>query len=96
MTAVDIEDLILAVVTNINLARRKDVQLEAAPDAALFGSGSALDSLGLVALLIDLEEALHDRGYEVALSDARAMSQTRSPFRSVPALVAYIQQLTAA
>jgi hypothetical protein len=29
----------------------------------------------------------------VALSDARAMSQTRSPFRDVPSLVAYISDL---
>jgi len=29
-------------------------------------------------------------GFEVVLSDERAMSQKRSPFRSVPALVAYI------
>ena len=36
-----------------------------------------------------------EQGLEVELSDARAMSQTRSPFRDVPALVAYIYGLQA-
>jgi hypothetical protein len=38
---------------------------------------------GLVSLLIDIDDALRDRGIEVLLSDARAMSQQRSLFRSV-------------
>jgi acyl carrier protein len=77
---------------NVNLARKPEAQLELSPTAPLFGPGSPLDSLGLVSLLIDIEEALGDHGHAITLSDARAMSQTRSPFRSVPALVAYIQE----
>ena len=34
---------------------------------------------------------MQDRGVEITLGDARAMSQTKSPFRSVPALVQYIE-----
>lgn len=92
MTVTEIENLVLLAIKHVNMARRSDAQLAATPDAAIFGAGSPLDSLGLVALLIDIEEALQDRGCQVTLSDARAMSQTRSPFRSVPALVAYIQE----
>ena len=92
MTAPEIEEVILSALRNFNLARRPEMQLQVSADAALFGSDSALDSLGLVSLLIDIEDALNDRGLEMTLSDARAMSQTRSPFRTVPALVAYIQE----
>ena len=77
--------------TQVNLARKPEARLVVAADAPVFGDGSPLDSLGLVSLLIDIEDALQDQGCNVTLSDARAMSQTRSPFRSVPALVAYIQ-----
>jgi acyl carrier protein len=86
----EIEAVILGAVKSVNLARKPEAQLEIGPDAPIFGGGSPLDSLGLVTLLIEIEDALLDRGHTVTLSDARAMSQTRSPFRSVTALVAYI------
>jgi acyl carrier protein len=84
----------LGAIGRVNLARKPELRLATTPDAPLFGEGSPLDSLGLVSLLIDIEEALQDLGFQVTLSDARAMSQTKSPFRSVPALVAYIEGLT--
>jgi acyl carrier protein len=92
LTEAEIQNLVLQAMQNVNLARKPDAQLEVSPDSPLFGPGSPLDSLGLVSLLIDVEEAMHDRGYPVTLSDARAMSQTQSPFRSVPALVSYIAE----
>ena len=95
LSTTDIQDIVLAALAGANLARDPGGQLLVAPDAPLFGPGSPLDSLGLVGLLVDIEDALRDRGVEVELSDARAMSQTRSPFRDVPALVGYIDGLMA-
>lgn len=92
MSPSEIQELVLRAIRNINMARKPEAQLEASPTAQLFGGGSPLDSLGLVSLLIDIEEALQDQGQNVTLSDARAMSQARSPFRSVDALVGYIQE----
>jgi len=46
--------------------------------------------MGLVALIIDIEELLADKGFSITLSDEKAVSQTRSPFRDVPAMVTYI------
>jgi acyl carrier protein len=83
--------VVLGALRNVNQARQPAAQLKVSPDASLFGSG-ALDSLGLVSLLIDIEEALEERGFAVNLSDAHAMSGTRSPFRNVPALVAHIRE----
>jgi acyl carrier protein len=90
MTITQIEETVLAAIRNANLARTPDAQLTAAPDAPLFGAGSPLDSLGLVALIIDIEEAFAAAGVTVALSDDRAMSQRYSPFRTVASLVDYI------
>ena len=56
------------------------------------GAGSPLDSLGLVSLLIEVEEGLRDAGWEISLSDERAVSQRHSPFRTVQTLAAYIEQ----
>jgi acyl carrier protein len=88
-----IQNVVLEALRNVNQTRPEDSQLEVSPDAPIFGPGSALDSLGLVSLLMDVEEGLCARGFAVTLSDERAMSQKRSPFRSVPTLVMYIEEL---
>lgn len=90
-----IQTIILEAMRNANLARDPSEQLDVSPEARIFGRGSPLDSLGLVGLLIDVEDGLHAAGVNVTLNDDRAMSQTRSPFRSVPALVDYISTLAA-
>jgi acyl carrier protein len=95
MQRADIEDVVLSALRNTNLARDSQSQLAVSPDAPIFGSDSPLDSLGLVALIIDIEESLGKRGVEVVLADAQAMSQTRSPFRDVRSLVDYLSHLCA-
>jgi hypothetical protein len=91
VTTAEIERVVLDAVRNLNLARPADSQMAVSADAPLFGPDSPLDSLGLVSLLIDIEEALSDRGFDVTLGDAKAMSRSASPFRNVPVLVDYIQ-----
>ena len=63
---------------------------------AIFGSGGALDSLGLVNFLADLEYRLAEvYGRDLVLASERAMSRSRSPFRDVDTLTAYILELLA-
>jgi acyl carrier protein len=88
-------NLVINAVEAANLSREPSNRLEVSDTAALFGAPSPLDSLGLVALLIDIEEVFASEGHQVVLSDERALSQRRSPFRSVPSLVDYIEQLLA-
>jgi acyl carrier protein len=88
-----IERIVLDSIRTLNLARDPDHQLEASPNAPLYSRTTALDSLGLVALLIEVEEALRDAGCEVSLSDERAMSLRYNPFRDVPSLVDYIHNM---
>lgn len=60
-------------------------------DTRLYGSRSGLDSLRLVSLMADLEGRLAETfGVDLILADERAMSQTRSPFRTVGTLAEYI------
>ncbi len=62
----------------------------------IFGPGSALDSLGLVNFLADLEYRLAEEfDREIVLASERAMSRGRSPFRDVDALAAYVAELLA-
>ena len=58
------------------------------------GKDSTLDSLALVNLIVDLEEKIEEVfGKVIVLSDEKAMSQRRSPFRSVKTLCDYIEAL---
>lgn len=61
---------------------------------SLFGTDGILDSMGLVNLVVALEERIQDE-YDVAitLADERAMSRSKSPFRTVTTLAEYIEEL---
>lgn len=60
-------------------------------DVQLFGRSGILDSMGLVSLITDLEEKVEDEfGGSIVLADEKAMSLTRSPFRSVSTLARYV------
>lgn len=62
-------------------------------ETRLFGEKSGLDSMGLVALIVDLEEAVFTRfGKTVTIADERAMSRTNSPFRRVGTLVDHLHE----
>jgi acyl carrier protein len=96
MTREDITDIVFAAMRNSNRARPADAQLDVSTDALLFASGSPLDSLGLVTLLMDVEDLVAERGGRlITLSDERAMSRKQSPFRDVPSLVDHIEEILA-
>lgn len=60
----------------------------------LFGGDSPLDSMDLVALVVDLEEQLRElTGKDITLADERALSQEVNPFSRVETLTRYIHQL---
>ena len=88
-----IREVVFQAMRATNEARDADSQLAVSADAPIFGPDSSLDSLGLVGLLLDVEEGLQAIGCNVVLSDERAVSQKRSPFRNVPSLVSYIGTL---
>lgn len=63
-------------------------------DTALMGANSALDSIALVTLLINIEESIGAKySKEIVIADEKAMSQKISPFRSVRALAAYLEKV---
>ena len=62
----------------------------------LFGEATALDSIGLVTLIADLEEDIRvATGKTVTLADEKAMSRLTSPFRTVDHLADHIVRITA-
>jgi len=79
-----------AAIDELNQARDSQIQLVKLPDTVLFGASAALDSLGLVTLVLGYEGRLFDTyGAEISLASEEAMSRRRSPFRTVGTLAEY-------
>lgn len=89
----EVSSIVVECIQQLNLSRREEVRISPTLDAPLFGEGSSLDSIGLVSLVLDLEDAFQTLGYELSLSDSRAMSRRHSPYRSVQSLIAFILEM---
>lgn len=60
----------------------------------IFGGAGPLDSMGLVSLIVQVEEALEEKyGVSLILASERAMSANRSPFATISSLASYIDEL---
>lgn len=87
--------VIQGAVQEINLSLPADKQLSEDPDAVLFGDGSALDSMGLVNVVMAAEQHISDEtGEDIVLASEAAMSRKRSPYRSIHALAEYAVEVT--
>ena len=89
-----IKDIIFDAVDEVNEQLEKANRIEKSPDTVLFGKEGKLDSLGLVTLLVAIEQRLEDEfDTSITIADEKAMSQKRSPFYSIKTLSDYIGQL---
>jgi acyl carrier protein len=93
VTKNEIQQVIFAALEMANNARDEDEQIPVSDKTELYGTNGHLDSMGLVAFLIDIEESLMDKEINISLSDERAMSQSQSPFQNVQSLCDYIDSL---
>lgn len=89
-----IEDLVRTALTELAVDLDKPELANASPATVLFGPEGALDSLGLVHLIADVESRVAEAtGREIIIADERAMSRSRSPFRTIETLVDYLAEL---
>lgn len=86
----EIESIVFSCIEGLNHLREEGNKIEVSGEAPLYGNGGPLDSMALVTLVMDVEEGLASRGNPVSLSDAKAMSQKNSPYRSVKTLVDFV------
>ena len=89
----EITQSLFNVIDEFNRTLPPEKRLKKAPDTTLFGK-NGLDSVGLVNLIVATEQRIEeDFGIPISLADERAMSQEKSPFRTVDTLVNYIALL---
>ena len=85
-----ITNLAISLVEEIDEEHRVTLEGELNSDTRLLGAGSILDSLGLVTLIVALEQAIQEElNVAVSLADEKALSRTRSPFRTIGTLAEY-------
>jgi acyl carrier protein len=71
-----------------------EIKISDASNTAIFGPESSLDSLGLVTLIVEIEQNIEDEfGVEITIADEKAMSMRNSPFMNVESLSSYINEL---
>lgn len=89
-------DLIVTTLRDLLAGDPERADLPVDETTRLYGPGGLLDSLRLVSLVLDLEQEINDRlDTAITIADSRAMSQQRSPFRSVGSLADYVMGLLA-
>lgn len=94
ITREDVLKLVLEAVQNYCNEIGTPVNLDLGEEIKLFGGESLLDSLGLVSLIVSIEESIEDNfNKSIILADEKAMSRRTSPFARVSYLVDYIFEL---
>ena len=93
-----VQEQVISIIKNSLVELNKDIQEnelnKPTAETCLFGADGLLDSLNIVRLIVDVEEKVLDKfGIEIAIADENAMSQKRSPFRTVQSLADYINVL---
>jgi len=92
----DIIGAILDILRHWDFPDTGRIPVEFTEDTVLFGREGLLDSIGLVALVLDVEEAIGAvTGRPLSLVNDRALSRNRSPFRSVGSLADFAAELLA-
>ena len=77
------------------LAESGDIKISGDPsrDTDLYGGDGELDSMGLVSLILALEQEIESEfGTPVSLADEKALSQKNSPYRNVKSVADYAAQ----
>jgi acyl carrier protein len=89
-----ITKLIYEVFDEINVQLTNENQLAKSTKTIIFGKDGQLDSLGLVNLVVMIEQNIEDNyDVEITIADERAISQKHSPFSTVRSLADYIELL---
>lgn len=94
VTVDNIVALIYEAFDETNAMLPSERQVEKSVETALYGPLSALDSLGLITLIVSIEQKIDERfGVGVTLAEDGDMFQSGSPLTSVEALAEHIAVL---
>ncbi len=88
-----VEAAVLDAIDEINAQQPAGKVVKKSLDAVLYGAGGGFDSLGLVNVVVAVEERVEAFAGPVTIADDRAMSREHSPFATPGALIDYVTAL---
>lgn len=86
-----VRSLIYEVVDEINEMTAEDRQISKSADTVLIGKESAIDSLGLINLLVTLEDKVTAQ-YGISLRLSYEIANPDAPFGTLGALIEYVSR----
>lgn len=93
----ELEKVVKIVIDQVEQLRdtlTEEQKFEVNKDTKLFGNNSNIDSLSLVSIIVDLEMLFSEEyGFDLSLTDDRAMTREISPFISITSLADYIVEI---
>jgi acyl carrier protein len=93
----EVEKVVKIVINQVEQLRdtlTEEQKFEVNKDTKLFGNNSNIDSLSLVSIIVDLEMLFSEEyGFDLSLTDDRAMTREISPFISITSLADYIVEI---
>ena len=93
-TSERIIQVIFGVVDELNEQMPQEKRLEKSVETALFGRSGNLDSLGLVTMIVAVEQQISEEfGVEIVLAGEEIMSQGNNSFETIGSLVHYVSIL---
>jgi acyl carrier protein len=96
ITREEVDAIIFGALAALNEERVPKDQIDVSTSTPLFGVDAAIDSLGFVSVISDVELALNiDYGLDISLADDRALSRAQSPYATAETLRNYILELIA-
>jgi len=91
-----VEALLFDAVDELNRQLRADQRLERSPDTPLTGDRGRLDSLGMLNLLVLVEQRIRAAsGVDLLIADDQALAMEPSPFRTLGTLTDHVTEALA-
>ena len=89
-----IQTTIFEAIDEVNELLSSEQQIVKSVDTVLFGEEGALDSLGLVKVIVAIEAKVQEHfDVPITLANEKAMSMKNNPFRTVGSLIAFTSEL---
>ena len=88
------EEILFEAIDEVNLDQDPLKKIEKKKDVILLGSGSSIDSLALVRLLVEVERFLEEKtGKSITIVDESTFEALDSPFATVGSLTTHLHKL---
>lgn len=96
ITKEKVQELIYNSIDEIkDMINDEEVSFIKRPDAVLYGAESPLDSMAIVALIINIEQKFYDEfNKTITIANEKAVSAKNSPFKTVSSLTDYILEIS--